>query len=89
MHAPNVKIMVPLPFIALYMLAYSGVWYGMSSLRPGAAFGRFYCIIALLQLVTNQVSQPLLCGNDNCAVQEYGIPLFSWGSCSGPVASVL
>lgn len=45
-----------LPFGALNMLVCSGVWYGMGSMRPGAAsFAKFYCILTLLYLNGVQV----------------------------------
>lgn len=45
-----------MPFGVLNMLAYSGTWYGMASMRPEAdVFGKFFCILALVYLIGNQV----------------------------------
>lgn len=50
------QVVVSLPFSVLNMLAYSGVWYGMASMRSGVdVFGKFFCILALVYLIGNQV----------------------------------
>lgn len=51
------QVAATLPFGLVYMLAFSGVWYGMGGLRSGAAyFFKFYVIVALFNLIACQVS---------------------------------
>lgn len=50
------QVLVTLPFNLVSSLCFSGVFYGMSGLNPGAPqFARFSCVISLFFLISHQV----------------------------------